>query len=77
MSCTYRSNKSFSKKKKSKGTLFLGVAVRRSACKNKSKLPFEYLRSSVGNIAIVQNIKEHQSGDFPYHSTKTFVKTKK
>jgi len=44
----------------SKGTLLLGVAVRGSACEIKSNLPFECLRSSVGNIAIVQNRKERQ-----------------
>jgi len=38
--------------------LILGVTVGRSACETKRNLPFGYSRNSVGNIAIVQNIKE-------------------
>jgi len=47
----------------SKGTLFLGVTARSSACEAKSNLSFECLSNSVGNIAIVQNRKEHQLGN--------------
>ena len=47
----------------SKVTLFLGVAVRGFECEMKSNLPFGCLRSSVGNIAIVQNRKEHKWED--------------
>jgi len=43
-----------------KVTLLLGVAVRSSAYQITSNLPFEFIRSSVGNIAIGQNRKEHQ-----------------
>jgi len=46
----------------SKGT-YLGVAVRRSACKIKSYLHFKHSRSSVGNMAVEQNGKDHQLGD--------------
>jgi hypothetical protein len=48
----------------SKGTVFWGVAVRSSACEAESNLFFECLRNSVGKIAIVQNRKEHQLGNF-------------
>jgi hypothetical protein len=44
----------------SEGASFSGVAVRSSACETKNNSPFEYLRNSVGNVAIVQNRKEHQ-----------------
>jgi hypothetical protein len=46
----------------SKGTLFLGVAVKSSACEIKRNLPFKYLKRLVNNIAIEQNRKEHQLG---------------